>query len=273
MTDRKTLPCLHEVKDALKDLLENAGLTRSQRRKIGDLLGCETEFGFRSLAAKYNIGISYDEDNVYVTFYGKNEEFEKPKALIGKKTPWRRFFPQSSQPTEKRRPGSCSSDDLIAQLETVDLSTIEIDRNTDPENAFDTLVKQLRKQGVKFTKPLANAIKQTKFHREIVRSKTWLQDLIDFLQANRVFLEKSILRDAFYLLFLSLLKMFPLSCRRFSSGSLSLQALRILGTSLPSERAEPTRSLCSCLLRRTSSTLSLQRRGIADTTSRQARRT
>ncbi len=97
----------------------------------------------------------------------------------------------------------------------MDLSTIEIDRNTDPENAFDTLVKQLRKQGVKFTKPLANAIKQTKFHREIVRSKTWLQDLIDFLQANRVFLEKSILRDAFYLLFLSLLKMFPLSCRRF----------------------------------------------------------
>ncbi len=91
MTGRETLPSLHEVKDALKDLLENAGLTRSQRRKIGDLLGCETEFGFRSLAAKYNIGISYDEDNVYVTFYGKNEEFEKPKALIGKKTPWRRF--------------------------------------------------------------------------------------------------------------------------------------------------------------------------------------
>lgn len=185
----KTLPGLHEVKDALKDLLENADLTRSQRKKIGDLLGCETESGFRFLAAKYNIGISYDEDNVYVTFYVKNEEFEKSKALIGKRTPWKRL-PQSSQPTEKRRSGSRSFDDLIAQLETVDPSTIEIGRNTDPENAFDTLVKQLRKQGVRFTKPLANAIKQTKFHMEIVRSVTWLQDLIDFLQANRDFLEK-----------------------------------------------------------------------------------
>lgn len=189
MTGDFNLQGLQEVKGALKDLLENADITKSQRKKIEDLLSCETESGLKCLATKYSIGISCDEDNVYVTFFGKNEEFEKPKAEIGRKTPWKRFFPQSSQPTEKRQSGSRSFDDLIAQLETVDPSTIEIE-DASPEDAFDSLINQLREQGVRFTKPLINAIKHTSYHRELIRSETWLQDLIDFLQANRDFLEK-----------------------------------------------------------------------------------
>ena len=199
MTDYDALLAqLEEIKDVLKDLLENADLTKSQRKKIGDLLNCETASSFRYYATKYSIGISYDEDYVYITFFGKNEEFEKPKALIGKKAPWKRFFQQLSQekestPSESLSKSRSNYDALLAQLEALDPSTIEVDAdaaNVDPEETFDYLVKQLRKQGVKFTKPLANAIKKTGHHREIIRSETWLQDLIKFLHANRDFLEK-----------------------------------------------------------------------------------
>ncbi|RLI81554.1 hypothetical protein DRP04_05850 [Archaeoglobales archaeon] len=187
------------LKAALKDLLENADLTKSQRKKIEDLLDCETEPGFKSLAAKYSIAISYDENNVYVTFYGKNEEFEKPKSLIGKKVPWKRFFQQSSQERGCTPSGSRSFDDLIAQLEAVDPTGLEFSSEAEGVEAFDELVSRLAERGIKLRKPLCDAIKYFGFHNWMPKEPAKaLEELIEFLKANREFLGRVYESGKFY---------------------------------------------------------------------------
>ena len=80
-----------------------------------------------------------------------------------------------------------SYSDLIAFLKNTNFQPSDIH----PEKAFDELITHIKRE-IKFPKALVTAIKTFGFHKTLDwrQPKTAIADFVDFLEANREFLEK-----------------------------------------------------------------------------------